>query len=163
MASRSALSWQPRRVHPSTLRREEDLDCGSWHPLWASAVLPPPGVPYPGPGSRPLEGGLRTQQLIHTKLGHQCNMRSKCCWGLKSSWAGDAWVAQSVKHPTSAQVMISRFVGSSHTSGSVLTAQSLEPASDSVCLSVCLSLSLSLSLPVSLCPSPTHALSLKNE
>ena len=43
-----------------------------------------------------------------------------------------AWVAQSVKHPTSAQVTISRFVGSSPASGSVLTAQSLEPASDSV-------------------------------
>ena len=43
-----------------------------------------------------------------------------------------AWVAQSVKRPTSARVMISRFVGSSPTSGSVLTARSLEPASDSV-------------------------------
>ena len=63
------------------------------------------------------------------------------------------WVAQSVKHPTSAQVMISQLVSSSHAWGSVLTAQSLEPASDSVspplsappplmlCLSVCLSLS----------------------
>ena len=45
-------------------------------------------------------------------------------------WA--AWVAQSMKCPTSAQVMISRFVGSSPTSGSVLTAQSLEPALDCV-------------------------------
>ena len=43
-----------------------------------------------------------------------------------------AWVAQSVKRPTSAQVMISRFMGSSPASGSVLTAQSLDPASDSV-------------------------------
>ena len=43
-----------------------------------------------------------------------------------------AWVAQSVKRPTSAQVMISRSMSSSPTSGSVLTAQSLEPASDSV-------------------------------
>ena len=41
-------------------------------------------------------------------------------------------MAQSVNRPTSAQVMISRFVSSSPTSGSVLTAQSLEPASDSV-------------------------------
>ena len=38
-----------------------------------------------------------------------------------------AWVAQSVKRPASAQVMISRSVGLSPTSGSVLTAQSLEP------------------------------------
>ena len=43
-----------------------------------------------------------------------------------------AWVAQLVKRPTSAQVMISRSVSSSPTSGSVLTAQSLEPVSDSV-------------------------------
>ena len=45
---------------------------------------------------------------------------------------GGAWVAQLVKRPTSAQVMISRSVSSSPTSGSVLTAQSLEPVSDSV-------------------------------
>ena len=62
------------------------------------------------------------------------------------------WVAQSVKHPTLAQGMISWFMGSSPVSGSMLTAQNLEPASDSVspslsapplltlCLSVCLSL-----------------------
>ena len=50
----------------------------------------------------------------------------------------------------SAQVMISRFVSSSPASGSVLTAQSLDPASDSVSpslsahpvLMLCLSLSL---------------------
>ncbi|VFV32339.1 carcinoembryonic antigen-related cell adhesion [Lynx pardinus] len=39
---------------------------------------------------------------------------------------------QSVNPPTSTQVTISRVVSSSPTSGSVLTAQSLEPASDSV-------------------------------
>ena len=43
-----------------------------------------------------------------------------------------AWMAQSVKRLTSAQVMISPFVSSSPTLGSVLTAQSLEPVSDSV-------------------------------
>ena len=43
-----------------------------------------------------------------------------------------AWVAQSVKHPTSAQVTISLSVSSSPASGSVLMAQSLEPVSDSV-------------------------------
>ena len=60
-----------------------------------------------------------------------------------------AWVAQSVEHPTSAQVMISQSVSSSPASGSVLTAQSLEPASDSMSpsfsapplLMLCLSLS----------------------
>ena len=62
------------------------------------------------------------------------------------------WVVQSAKHPTSAQVLISQFVTSSPALGSVLTAQSLKPASDSVSPSLCvptplvLSLSLSLSL-----------------
>ena len=51
------------------------------------------------------------------------------------------WVAQSVGQPTTAQVTISQSVGSSPASGSVLTAQSLEPGSNSV------SLSLSLPLP----------------
>ena len=71
----------------------------------------------------------------------------------EKSWG--AWVAQAIKRPTSAQVMISRSVSSSPMSGSVLTSQSLEPVSDSVSpslypspthtLSVCLSVSLSLS------------------
>ena len=55
------------------------------------------------------------------------------------------WVAQSIKRPTSAQVMISWSVSSSPMSGSVLTAQSLEPASDSV------SPSLSVPPPFMLC------------
>ena len=45
---------------------------------------------------------------------------------------GGAWVAQSVKQPTSAQVTISRSVGSGPASGSGLMAQNLEPGSDSV-------------------------------
>ena len=68
-----------------------------------------------------------------------------------------AWVAQSVGHPTSAQAMISQFVSSSPASGSVLTAWSLEPASDSgfpslsalPLLALCLSLSFSLSVSLS--------------
>ena len=62
-------------------------------------------------------------------------------------------MAQSVKRLTSAQVMISQFVCSSPASGPVLTAQNLEPVSDSV--------SPSLSAPplLTLCPS----LSLKNK
>ena len=59
-------------------------------------------------------------------------------------------MAQLVKHPTSVQVMISGFMGSSPTSGSVLTAQSLESASDPVSPSLStpplLVLSLSLTL-----------------
>ena len=59
-------------------------------------------------------------------------------------------MAQSVKHPTLAQFMISQFMGLSPMLGSVLTAQSLEPALDSVS-------------PLSLCPSPSHTLSLKKK
>ena len=59
-----------------------------------------------------------------------------------------AWVAQSLKNPTSVQVMVSRFASSSPGSGSVLTAQSLEPALDceSPSLSVPSLFMLSLSL-----------------
>ena len=64
-----------------------------------------------------------------------------------NSWG--AWVAQSVKRPTSVQVMISQFVGSSPASGSVLTAQSLEPASHSVSPSLSAPSLLMLCLSVS--------------
>ena len=64
---------------------------------------------------------------------------------IASRWHRDIWVAQLVKHPTLPQVMISQFMSSSPLLGSVLTAQSLEPALDSVSLS--------------LCPSLVHALS----
>ena len=75
---------------------------------------------------------------------------------LKISWG--AWVAWSVERLTSAQVMISWSVSSSPASGSVWTAQSLEPASDSV------SPTLSLSLSLSLCPcSCSVSLALKNK
>ena len=72
----------------------------------------------------------------------QVPIKNRIGWG--------AWVAQLIKRLASAQVMISLLVGSSPASGSVLTAQSLEPASDSVSpslsapplLMLCLSLSL---------------------
>ena len=54
-------------------------------------------------------------------------------------------MAQSVKLLTSAQVIISQSVSSSPASGSVLTAQSLEPASYFLCLSLSLCVSVSLS------------------
>ena len=67
-------------------------------------------------------------------------MRGAALW--KSLWESEGcirightwgtWVAQSVKRPASAQVMISRLVSSSPASGSVLTALSPEPALDSV-------------------------------
>ena len=60
----------------------------------------------------------------------------------ETSLPWDAWVAQSVGRPTLAQVMVSWYMGLSPTSGSVMTARSLEPASDSV--------------SSFLCPSPTQ-------
>ena len=64
---------------------------------------------------------------------------------LKKSYHQGTWVAQSVKRPTLAQVMISWSVSSSPVSGSVRTARSLEPVSDSV------SPSLSAPPPFMLC------------
>ena len=63
----------------------------------------------------------------------------------------------SVRCLTSAPVMISRSMSSSPASGSVLTARSLEPASDSV------SHSLSAPSPLALCLSLSLSLSLKNK
>ena len=70
-----------------------------------------------------------------------------CVISLKVRWCRGTWVVQSVKR----QVMISQFLSSSPTSGSGLTAQSLELASDSVSPSLSallcpLMFSLSLSL-----------------
>ena len=62
----------------------------------------------------------------------------------------DTWVAQSIKRLTLAQVMISQLMSLSPMWGSVLTAQSLKPASDSV------------SPSLSLCPFPIHSLSQKH-
>ena len=98
---------------------------------------------------------LPSFHLIPTRLLEQGHGRSthpvrKHCDELRG-----AWVAQWVKRPTSAQVTISRFVGLSPASGCVLTAQSLDFASDSLSPS----LSLSLSVPPHLF-TPTHSLSL---
>ena len=59
-------------------------------------------------------------------------------------------MAQLVKHLTLVQVMISQSVSLSPVLGSVLTAQSLEPASDSVSISLCPSPACALSLSLSL-------------
>ena len=90
-----------------------------------------PAVPPPAVYSR------KFKIYIHTKYLHRRG----------------AWVAQSVKHSTFAQVVISQLVRLSPASGCVLTAQSLEPALDSV------SPSLSDPSPLTLCLS----LSLKNK
>ena len=55
-------------------------------------------------------------------------------------------MVQSVKRPTSAQVMISQFVHLGPTSGCALTTQNLESASDSVSPSLCPSLACALLL-----------------
>ena len=59
----------------------------------------------------------------------------KCFKKIKIEKLRGTWVVQLVKRPTLVQVMISWFMGSSPVLGSVLTAESLEPASDSVPLS----------------------------
>ena len=77
----------------------------------------------------------------------KCNFISASKINVKKNFFKGApgWLSQ-LSVLTSAQVMISRSVSSSPASGSVLTAQSLEPVSDSVSLS--------------LWPSPVHVLSL---
>ena len=67
--------------------------------------------------------GTKQKLKKFDKLGTLINNKVSV-WG--------AWVAQFVEHPTSAQVMISWLESSSPVSSSVLTAQSLEPAPDSV-------------------------------
>ena len=64
-------------------------------------------------------------------------------------YARGAWVAQLVKRPTLAQVMILQFTSSSPTFGSVLTAHSLEPASDAVSPSLFAPLRLTFCLSLS--------------
>ena len=59
------------------------------------------------------------------------------------------WEAQSVKHPTSAQVMILQSMSSSPVLDSVLTVQSLESALDSVSPSLSAPPPLALSLTLS--------------
>ena len=79
----------------------------------------------------------------------ETHIRSKDTNRLKmKGWRG-AWVIQVVKCPTLAQVMISWFMGSSPMLGSVLTAQSLEPASCSVSPSLSAPSSLMLCLSLS--------------
>ena len=70
--------------------------------------------------------------------------------GLEIEAYRGTWVAQSVERPTSAQVMISQFMGFEPHIG--LCADSSEPGA---CIRFCVSLSL--------CPSPAHALSLSQK
>ena len=76
-------------------------------------------------------------------------MNEQTNWGASKQWNRGAWVAQSVKRPTLAQVMILRSMSSSPTWGSGLMAQSLEPVSDSVSPSLSAPYLLVLSLSLS--------------
>ena len=73
----------------------------------------------------------------------------------------DAWVAQSVKQLTLAQVMTSRFVGWRPASDFVLTAQSLEP--ENLCLPLSLLLPCSCSLSQKINIKITYFLALSTE
>ena len=66
---------------------------------------------------------------------------------IENNSSGGAWVAQSVEHLTSAQVMILQFVGLSPASGSMLTACSESAA----CFRFWVSFSLSAPPPLMLC------------
>ena len=114
-----------RTVSPSNLR-----DAGRLVPRRESRE------PFFRRGTRACQG-LEQGQVWRIREGVQC--------GLNGGSFGGARVAQSVERPTSAQVTISRSVSSNPASGSVLTAQSPEPASDSV------SPSLSAPPPLVLC------------
>ena len=76
-----------------------------------------------------------------------CEVTSSSLWfpGLQNKHRDQATLADA-----SAQVMISRFMGSNPASGSVLTAQGLDPASDPVSPSLSLPLTHSLSVSLSL-------------
>ena len=80
------------------------------------------------------EGWQGPKSLKRTREAHR-----------RKSTGAPGWLSQLVKRPTCAQVMISRFMSSSPALGCVLTAQSLEPVSDSV------SPSLSAPSPLTLC------------
>ena len=84
-------------------------------------------------------------QLLDHRLVPSHDILTTNLSSLKVIVSGGAWVAESVKRPTSAQVMISQLVSLSPALGSVPTAGSLEPALDSV------SHSLSALPPLVLC------------
>ena len=69
--------------------------------------------------------------MLTVQLTFEQSLSDQRSW-LKTAVDWGAWLVQSVKRPTSAQVMISQSMTSSPASGSVLTTQSLEPVSDSV-------------------------------
>ena len=124
----------------------------------SSPPQPPPMARWLGPrqGRTPVVRGQHKHKAVSTYSFHTPLRRNLEIHFVHSTRyvfkikVGSTWVAPSLQRLTSAQVMISQFVGSSPASSSVLTACSLEPASDSV--------SPSFSAPPPLMP-----LSLKNK
>ena len=113
--------------------------------------LQPLGLPSTGPQ---LLGEKHRQLGDLTGWGQAVKTEGKEINSESTRLGAPVW-AQLVPRPTSAQVTISWFMSLSPTSGSVLTAQSLDPASDSV--------SPSLSAPphLMLCPSVSLSVSQK--
>ena len=105
--------------------------------------------------SSKIQDGQKQNRQRKTKYSDSIRISSRpqniadCSWERKFGSRRGAWMARSVKCPTSAQVTISRFMGLSPVSSSVLTARSLRPALDSVSPSLSLSLSLCSSLVLS--------------
>ena len=86
-------------------------------------------------------GDSRIQVSVPVKLSRLVEMAARVQgnleWAAEEGDDGGTWVAQSVERPTSAQVMNLQLMSSSPALDSVLTARSLEPAWDSVCVSLC--------------------------
>ena len=134
---------------------EETVCCrGAWVAQLVKCPTSAQVMISPFVSSSPASGSVLTAQSLEPASDSVSPSLSalprSCFLSLSKINIRGAWVAQSVKRPTSAQVMISPSVSWSPMSGSVLTAQSLEPASDSP----------SFSVSLFHCPSPAHALSL---
>ena len=114
----------PRAPQPTLTLHKQALQGSRADPPEGHSASPPPGR-----GDRRGTAGedvAEQKPLPRTEQGGSAKAL------LAKEYFGGAWVAQSVKRPTSAQVTISRSGSSSPVSGSGLMAQSLEPASHSV-------------------------------
>ena len=144
LGRKGPLSWDPEDEYSRVLLSKRKNTQGYLEPevqkpeIERHALGNQPGAPNVREGSGKRRGWKNRQEAGY----------------VKSLYFRGAWVAQSVKRPGhDLTVMISRFLGPSPVSSFVLTAQSLEAASDSV------SPSLSAPPPLTLCLS----LSLKNK
>ena len=144
----ASVTCQSMDQHPS--------ECSLWNAClrmtWGVFSKTQMASPAPDPLNQNLQGcvgGRKFCPVSEVSPGgweaQECesHCRQKHEHGLGVLVSQGTWMAQSVKCLSLAQVMILQFVGSSPMLGSVLTAQSLEPALDSV------SSSLSQPLPSS--------------